>query len=164
MNISEFFSICRLCVFRNCSQNLSLRSLLPSPSCCALSGKKKAYTTTVETLPFFLFQGLRLYGVYPSFRTDGVYPSFRTDGVYPFPFFSQENCVHHSFFCSVTSESGDRPRKEGCHGGSRASSSEPPPPPSTFYKRPAPRPFAWTPPPSPPPRNRKNKKISETST
>ena len=58
--------------------------------------------------PFFLFRGLRLYGVYPSFRTYGVYL---------FPLFSQENGMHHSFFCSVTSGSGDRPRKEGCHGG-----------------------------------------------
>ena len=58
--------------------------------------------------PFFLFLGLRLYGVYPSFRTYGVYP---------FPFFSQENGKHHSFFCSVTSGSGDRPRKEGSRGG-----------------------------------------------
>ena len=31
--------------------------------------------------------------------------------------FSQENGVHNSFFCSVTSGSGDRPKKEGCHGG-----------------------------------------------
>ena len=35
----------------------------------------------------------------------------------PFPLFSQENGIHHGFFCSVTSGSGDRPRKEGCHGG-----------------------------------------------
>ena len=34
-----------------------------------------------------------------------------------FPCFSQGNGIHHSFFCSVTSGSGDRPRKEGCHGG-----------------------------------------------
>ena len=54
--------------------------------------------------PFFLFPGLRLCGVYPSFRTYGVYP---------FPLFSQENGIHHSFFCSVTSGSGDRPRKGG---------------------------------------------------
>ena len=58
--------------------------------------------------PFFLFPGLRLYGVYPSFQTYGVYP---------FPLFSQENGIHHSFFCSVTSGSGDRPRKEGSRGG-----------------------------------------------
>ena len=38
---------------------------------------------------FFLFMGLRLYGVDPSFRTYGVYP---------FPLFSQENGIHHSFF------------------------------------------------------------------
>ena len=30
---------------------------------------------------------------------------------------SQENAIHHRFFCSVTSGSGDRPEKEGCHGG-----------------------------------------------
>ena len=53
---------------------------------------------------FFFFRGLRLYGVYPSFRTYGVYP---------FPLFSQENGIHHSLFCSVTSGSGDRLRKEG---------------------------------------------------
>ena len=58
--------------------------------------------------PFFLFPGLRRYGVYPSFRTYGVYPC---------PLFSQENGIHHSFFCSVTSGSGDRRRKEGSHGG-----------------------------------------------
>ena len=58
--------------------------------------------------PFFLFRGLRLYGVYPSFCTCGVYP---------FPLFSQANGIHHSFFCSVTSGLGDRPRKEGSHGG-----------------------------------------------
>ena len=46
-----------------------------------------------------------------------VYPSFRTYGAYPFPFFSQENGIHHSFSRSVTSGSGDRPRKEVCHGG-----------------------------------------------
>ena len=37
--------------------------------------------------------------------------------MYPFPLFSQENGMHHSFFCSVTSGSGDRPRKEGSRGG-----------------------------------------------
>ena len=58
--------------------------------------------------PFFLFPGLRLYGVYPSFRTYGVYPC---------PLFSQENGIHHSFFYSVTSGSGDRPRKKGSRGG-----------------------------------------------
>ena len=59
--------------------------------------------------PFFLFRGLRLYGVYPPFRTYGVYP---------FPLFSQENKVYTIvFFGSVTSGSGDRPRKEGCRGG-----------------------------------------------
>ena len=42
--------------------------------------------------------------------------AFRTYGVYPFPLFSKENGIHHSCFCSVTSGSGDRPRKEGCHG------------------------------------------------
>ena len=67
--------------------------------------------------PFVLFLGLRLYGVYPSFRTYGVYPSFRTYGVYAFPLFSQEKGIHHSFFCSVTSRLGDRPRKEGSRGG-----------------------------------------------
>ena len=34
-----------------------------------------------------------------------------------FPLFSQENGIHHRFFCSVTSGSGDRPRKEGSRGG-----------------------------------------------
>ena len=58
--------------------------------------------------PSFFFRGLRLYGVYLSFRTYGAYPFF---------LFSHENGIHHSFFCSVTSGSGDRPRKEGCHGG-----------------------------------------------
>ena len=53
----------------------------------------------------------------PGLRLYGVYLSFRTYGVYPFPLFCQENGIHHSFFCSVTSGSGDRPRKEGSHGG-----------------------------------------------
>ena len=35
----------------------------------------------------------------------------------PFPLFSQGNGIHHSFFCSVTSRSGNRRREEGCHGG-----------------------------------------------
>ena len=74
----------------------------------AMTGKKKVYTTNVETPLFLLFPGLRLYGVYPSFRTYGVYP---------FPLFSQEKGIHHSLFCSVTSGSGDRPRKEGSRGG-----------------------------------------------
>ena len=42
---------------------------------------------------------------------------FGTYGVYPFPLFSQEKGIHHSFFCSVTWGSGDRPKKEGCQGG-----------------------------------------------
>ena len=54
--------------------------------------------------PFFLFQGLRLYGVYPSFRTYGVYP---------FPLFSQENGIHHSFFCSVVLGVGRQTEKGG---------------------------------------------------
>ena len=74
-----------------------------------LQGRKK-YTPPPwrPSFFFFLFPGLRLYGVYPSFRTYGVYP---------FPLFSQENGIHHSFFCSVTLGSGDRPSKEGCDGG-----------------------------------------------
>ena len=35
----------------------------------------------------------------------------------PFSLVSQENGMHHSFFCPVTPGSGDRPRKEGSHGG-----------------------------------------------
>ena len=72
------------------------------------SSRKKKYTPPPWKPSFFLFQGLRLYGVYPSFQTYGVYPC---------PFFCQENGIHNSFFCSVTSASGDRTRKEGCHGG-----------------------------------------------
>ena len=30
---------------------------------------------------------------------------------------SRPALIHHSFFCSVTSGSGDCPREEGCHGG-----------------------------------------------
>ena len=70
--------------------------------------RRKKYTPPLWRPPFFLFLGLRLYGVYPSFRTYGAYP---------FPLVSQENGIHQSFFCSVTSGSGDRPRKEGSHGG-----------------------------------------------
>ena len=66
-------------------------------------GRKK-YTPPPWRPSFFSFPGLRLYGVYPSFQAYGIYP---------FPLFSQENSIHHSFFCSVTSGSGDRPRKEG---------------------------------------------------
>ena len=31
--------------------------------------------------------------------------------------FPRRNGIHHTFFCSVTSGSGDRLREEGCHGG-----------------------------------------------
>ena len=58
--------------------------------------------------PFFLFLGLRLYGVLPFFPDLWCMP---LSLVFP------GKCIHHSFFCSVTSGSGDRPRKEGCHGG-----------------------------------------------
>ena len=70
--------------------------------------EEKIYTTTVETLPFF--SG-------PEAFLLCFFPSFRTYGVYPFPLFSQANGIHHGLFCSMTSGSGDRPRKEGCHGG-----------------------------------------------
>ena len=40
-----------------------------------------------------------------------------TGGVDPFPLFSQQNGIHRSFFCSATSGSGDRLRKEGSQGG-----------------------------------------------
>ena len=46
-----------------------------------------------------------------------VYTLLSGPMVYTLPLFSQENGIHHSFFCSVTSGSGDRPRKEGSHGG-----------------------------------------------
>ena len=71
-------------------------------------GKEKSIHHHRGDTPFSLLLGLRLYGVYPSFRTYGVHP---------FPLFSQENGIHHSFFCSVTSGSGDRPRKEGSRSG-----------------------------------------------
>ena len=76
--------------------------------CAILQGRKKYTPPPWRHSFFFLFLGLRLYGVYPSFWTYGVYP---------FPLFSQENGIHHSFFCSVTLGSGDRPRKEGSRGG-----------------------------------------------
>ena len=59
--------------------------------------------------PFFLFWCLRLYGVYPSFRTYGVYP---------FPLFSQENGIHHSLFFALwpRGRATDQERR-GCHGG-----------------------------------------------
>ena len=80
-----------------------------------IPGKKKVYTTTVETP--FSFPSLRLYGVYPSFWTYGVCPSFWTYGVYPFPLFPRKTEDPIAFFCSLTSGSGDRPRKEGSRGG-----------------------------------------------
>ena len=46
-----------------------------------------------------------------------MYLSFRTYAVYPFPLSSHGNGIHCSFFCSVTSGSGDRPKEERCHGG-----------------------------------------------
>ena len=63
-------------------------------------GKKK-YTPPPRKPSFFLFPGLRL---------SGVYPSFRTYGVYPFPLFSQENGIHHSVFCSARGRATDRER------------------------------------------------------
>ena len=51
---------------------------------------------------FFLFQGLRPLWHMPFYSLSLVFPG---DG------------IHHSLLCSVTSGSGDRPRKEGCDGG-----------------------------------------------
>ena len=62
-------------------------------------------------LPFreeTLFQGLRPLCCIPSFP-DLCCILFSL--VFP------GNSIHHSFFCSVTSGSGDRPRNEGCPGG-----------------------------------------------
>ena len=70
-------------------------------------GRKK-YTPPPWKPSFFLSQGLR-----PAWYI----PFFPDLGLYPLPFFSQEDGIHHSFFCSVPSASGDRPRMEGCHSG-----------------------------------------------
>ena len=80
-----------------------------APNCgakvmCTLPASEKVCTTTVETLPFFLFLGLRLYGVYPSFRTYGVYP---------FPLFSQENGTPHCFFLLCDLGVGQQTEKRG---------------------------------------------------
>ena len=71
-------------------------------------GKKKVYNTTVETL-FFSFSGSEASMVYALLSGPMVYTLF--------PCFPRKMVYTISFFCSVTSGSGDRPRKEGCHGG-----------------------------------------------
>ena len=82
--------------------------LFPDTVCWRrLRKHRKQYAPPPWRPSFFLFAGLRFYGVYPSSRTYGVYP---------FPLFYQENGIHHSFSSSVTSGSGDRPRKEGSRG------------------------------------------------
>ena len=74
----------------------------PLQLCETTSGKKKVYTTTVETLLFF-FLWVRGSMVYTLF--------FWTYGVYPFPLFSRKRVytIACFFFCSVTWGSGDRP-------------------------------------------------------
>ena len=68
------------------------------------TGKKKVYTTTVERPSFFSFSGSEALWCIPFF------PDL---WCIPFSLISQKNGTLHSFFCSVTSGSGDRPRKEG---------------------------------------------------
>ena len=70
------------------------------------SGRKTVYTTTtVEVEPsFFLF---RVWGSMVYTLLSGPI------GVYPFPLFSQENGMHHSFFCSVTFGVGRQTEKRG---------------------------------------------------
>ena len=68
-------------------------------------GRKK-YSPRLWSPSFFLFPGLRLYGVYPSFRTYGViFPGFPRKMVFTIAFF---------WLCDL---GGDRPRKEGSLGG-----------------------------------------------
>ena len=73
-----------------------------------ISGQKKVYTTTVETLHFSLFSVSETSMVYTLLSGPMVYTLLTC-----FP----RKGIPHSFFCSVTSGSGDRPRKEGCHSG-----------------------------------------------
>ena len=70
--------------------------------------EEKVYTTTVEALPFFFFW---VWGsmVYTLLSGPMVYTCF--------PCFPRKMVCTIAFFCSVTSGSGDRPKKEGCHGG-----------------------------------------------
>ena len=58
--------------------------------------------------PFFLVRGLRPLWCIPFFPDQWCIP---------LPLFSPGNGAYHSFFCSVTSGSGDRPREEGCRSG-----------------------------------------------
>ena len=67
------------------------------------TGKKKVYTITVETLPFFsgfesstLLSGPTVYTLFPCFPRKMVY-------------------TIAFFFALWTLGSGDRPREEGCH-------------------------------------------------
>ena len=125
---SLFFSLCLCAGTDNCILPPQKGAFHSDPVCTdpvqnfpnPCQGTKK-YTPPPWRPSFFLFPGLRLYGVYSSFRTYGVYP---------FPLFSQENGIHHSFFCSVSVGSGDRPRKEGSHGGG-------------IYSPESPRPQIW---------------------
>ena len=72
------------------------------------AGKKK-YTPLLWKPSFFSFSGSEASMVHTLLSSPY--------GVYPSPLFCKENGMRHSSFCSVTSGSGNRPRKEECHGG-----------------------------------------------
>ena len=67
----------------------------------SFQGRKRPYTTTAET--FFS----RVWGLKMVYTLSG--PMVFT----LFPWSSQANGIHHSCLCSVTSGSGNRPRRRG---------------------------------------------------
>ena len=89
------------------NRNLKLQNaseIATKPSANLPTGKEKAYTTTLLLFFFRVFWPL-LYALLSGPMAYTLFPCFPRKMGYTI------------FFFSVTSRSGDRPRKEGCHGG-----------------------------------------------
>ena len=97
------------CFRRSCSLSVAFSCLFRLENQAFLSPLRR-----VLRRPYRIFSPYRIHS-HSIFSTGGsLGPRY---GVYPLPLFFPGNGIHHGFFCSVTSGSGDRPRKEGCHGG-----------------------------------------------
>ena len=92
-------------VLRSAEKSQNRSPSLRPPSYPSGTGKKKVYTTTVETL-LCCFSGSEAPMVYSLLSEPMVYTVF----------LSQENGIHHSFVLLCDLGVG-RPKKEGCHGG-----------------------------------------------